>query len=232
MDFLLRTFGQLYERCSDSPCSDTPLFLSASSELWGLKSGTSGLRMASPLRRSHLISVAYSFSTSRWEMHCRATEIKLLPVSHSTQSPLLLQQDAFVFVLSFFLGFAFPRWGLFAWAWRSRGSPRWGSSGCRSIHLIGTRCWLLSLTGGEQINLLFVLFKSGMKWKFILFFLNACYINLTVTDSPMIMFHKKKALFSQNVIIWSSIEMTNFVWRCMPNFFNHLGCIRNHPPYP
>ncbi len=162
---------------------------------WGLKSGTSGLRMASPLRRSHLISVAYSFSTSRWEMHCRATEIKLLPVSHSTQSPLLLQQDAFVFVLSFFLGFAFPCWGLFAWAWRSRGSPRWGTSGCRSIHLIGTRCWLLSLTGGEQINLLFVLFKSGMKWKFILFFLNACYINLTVTDSPLILFNNKK-LFS------------------------------------
>lgn len=33
MDFLLRTFGQVYERCSDSPCSDTPLFMSASSEL-------------------------------------------------------------------------------------------------------------------------------------------------------------------------------------------------------
>ncbi len=138
----------------------------------GLKSGTSGLRMACPLHLSHLISVAYSFSISRWEMHCRATGIKLLPVSYST---LLLQQDAFVFVLvlSFFLGFAFPCWRLFAWAWRSRGSPRWS---CRSIHLVGNRCWLLSLTGGEQINLLLVPFTSGMTWNVILFFLNAnCY---------------------------------------------------------
>lgn len=129
-------------------------------------------------------------------------------------SPPLLQQDAFVFVLGFLLGFAFPRRGLFSWAGGSRGSPCWGSSGCRSIHLLSTRCWLLSLqTGEQQMNLLVELFQTDIKWTFTPSYcerLIHAYISF-LTFWPII--------FHENVIIQSSSEMTVFSLLMFANSF-------------
>ncbi len=184
--------------------------------------------MASPLRRSHLISVAYSFSTSRWEMHCRATEIKLLPVSHSTQSPLLLQQDAFVFVLASFLGLRSPVEGCLPGLGEAVAPPAEAPAAAAlstwSAPAAGCCPWQ---EGNKLTSYLYSLNRHEMKIHPL--FSNACYINITVTDSPMIMFHKKKSYFQ------SKCHNLIFHWNdkfCLAMYAKLFQSFRLYPKSP